>query len=305
MWISSWPPPLEPSTVWPRWYNSAVESSLSRMPRCCAFLAGLAICAAGPGACEKSDTRPAPHVQVTHGPVDSILDAFTCEIDSGHVYCRGVDTYCQLGQGAPGPKLATWVELPNLSDASALALGMAHACALRSTGRVSCWGWNLHGEAKPPRPAVPNPDVPANDPSLTVGTPLEVKGVSDAVEIAASVSSSCARTRNGKVFCWGDSLFVDGDDDGALRQVAVPESSRLFAGHDFVCSVSSDRRVFCWGSVYDTKGNGLEATSPKPVLTAQASETVGPGRFGVCVGSGSNRRCWGKPPGTANPSRPR
>ncbi len=290
--------------VWPPWYKSLVESSLRRMPRCCAFLAGLAICAAGPAACEKSDSRPAPPLQVSHRPVDSILGAFTCKIDAGHVYCKGVNTYCQLGQGAPGPELATWVELPHLSDATALALGMSHACALRTTGRVSCWGWNLHGEARPPRPAVPNPDLPANDPSLTIGTPLEVKGVSDVVEIGASVSSSCARTRTGKVFCWGDSQFVNGDDDGALHQISVPDSTRLLAGHDFVCSVASNRRVFCWGHVYDTKGNGHEESSPSVVLSPHANESIEPGRFGVCVGTGSKRRCWGRPPGSVKLARP-
>jgi len=286
-------------------YNSAVDSSLRTVPRCYAFLAGLAICAAGPVACEKSDTRPTPPVQETHGPVDSIGGAFSCKIDSGHVYCKGVDTYCQLGQGAPGPRLASWVELPSISDARALALGNAHACALRAAGQVSCWGWNLHGEAKPPRPAVPDPNVHANDPSLTVGTPLDVGGISDAVEVAASTSSTCARTASGAVFCWGDSLFVDADDDGALRQVSVPESIALAAGDDFVCSISSDRRVFCWGFVLDTRGDGHTAHSPSMVLTPGAKEPIKSGRYGVCVGTGSKRRCWGRPPGSVRLTRPR
>jgi len=70
-----------------------------------------------------------------------------------------------------------------------------HACAVREDGRA-CWGEAAHGE-------------------LGDGTRHELSApaavLEDAVEIAVSDDLSCARKRNGELWCWGTPGHCDRD----------------------------------------------------------------------------------------------
>ena len=89
--------------------------------------------------------------------------------------CWGSGSSGQLGNGALEDS-PTPVEVTELADATALALGRRHACALRKTGHVVCWGRNGEGQlgdgsGSPERSIVPRP--------------VQVRGLTDAVKIAA------------------------------------------------------------------------------------------------------------------------
>jgi alpha-tubulin suppressor-like RCC1 family protein len=82
-------------------------------------------------------------------------------LDTGAVKCWGSNSYGQLGLGQDatddsarsrgdepgemGDDLPI-VDLGTSEPVAGLAVGSAHSCALLSTGRVKCWGFNSSGQ---------------------------------------------------------------------------------------------------------------------------------------------------------------
>ena len=79
---------------------------------------------------------------------------------------------------------------------SAIAVGLAHACALTSAGAVKCWGSGFFGE-------LGNGANPQSSP-----VPVDVSGLgSGVIAIGAGVYHSCAVTDAGDAKCWGRNDF--------------------------------------------------------------------------------------------------
>lgn len=73
---------------------------------------------------------------------------FSCAIRAGGAaQCWGNNTAGQLGTGASTPPntVNAPASLPMLTDAVQLRASSRHACALRATGRLTCWGSNILG----------------------------------------------------------------------------------------------------------------------------------------------------------------
>jgi alpha-tubulin suppressor-like RCC1 family protein len=95
-----------------------------------------------------------------------------------------------------------------ITDAIQVAVGDMHACALRRSGHISCWGRNEFG-------AVGDNTM---GPSTVRMSPVDVGVVEDAVGIALGGAHSCTRRRDGAVFCWGVNNFGQlGDGSTTLR----------------------------------------------------------------------------------------
>ena len=76
----------------------------------------------------------------------------TCALlSSGHIDCWGENNFGELGddkggnEGTEGSS-STPVEVQGVSNATQVAVGGYHSCALLSTGHVDCWGANASGE---------------------------------------------------------------------------------------------------------------------------------------------------------------
>lgn len=93
-------------------------------------------------------------------------------ITGGAVKCLGRNDYGQLGDGSTDDSYLAMLNVSGISDASSVATGRSHSCALRAGGTVACWGHN-------------------GDRQLGDGTtdnsanPVTVDGVSNATQIAA------------------------------------------------------------------------------------------------------------------------
>jgi alpha-tubulin suppressor-like RCC1 family protein len=86
-----------------------------------------------------------------------------------------------------------------ISNATQLALGAGHSCALTNAGAVYCWGRNNSGELGHD----PATDM-ADASGVTYATaPRQVTLPSAAVRIAAGYSHTCALLQDGTVRCWG------------------------------------------------------------------------------------------------------
>jgi hypothetical protein len=135
------------------------------------------------------------------------------------VYCWGANNFGQAGPGAADPQV-TPVEVPGLAGAVAVVGGQSHTCARFGTGGVRCWGANNFGQLGD------GTEVGHATPSDVVSP--DGKGLlSGVVQIAPGLANTCARTADGRVYCWGENArgqlgqgTIGGDL--ALRPVEVP-----------------------------------------------------------------------------------
>lgn len=165
---------------------------------------------------------PRPFEVVPGAEVVASSTLFACALrKTGAVACWGGNLVGQLGNGkAPAPatsvKIAvqaakggeldiqpaeplpsgsassTAVTVTGLTDATAIALGGSHACALRRGGQVVCWGSSSVGQLGDGKGGY----------GASSDHPVPVDGVAGAVEIAAGKRVTCARTAEA-VMCWG------------------------------------------------------------------------------------------------------
>ncbi len=158
-----------------------------------------------------------------------------------------------------------------------VAAGWQHTCALRSSGRVLCWGDNILG-------------------ALGDGTtedrlaPTAVVDLNDAVQIQAGSGHTCARRRDGSVVCWGSNrLGQIGDGTCSTRGTGCPagadrlrptpvaglaDAVEIAAGGAHTCARRGDGRVFCWGkNSYGAIGDGTCSSSLGPEFGPQPARS--------------------------------
>ena len=83
-------------------------------------------------------------------------------------------------------------------------MGFSHACANTADGAVWCWGGSSVGQT----------GTGAGGQAALALTPVRVTGLGvDAAEVCAGPGVTCARGRDGTVWCWGSrdfGLMADG-----------------------------------------------------------------------------------------------
>ncbi len=129
----------------------------------------------------------------------------------------------------------------SLFGATSIAIGNAHACAVRSDGSVQCWGGGgLVGDG------------------TTVGrfTPVSVPGLDDVVGIGVGFLHTCAVRKAGDVLCWG--IGTSGQTTNSLGLQlnsptpvsGLPRPALGIAAHEgsHTCAVLNDGTAWCWGA---------------------------------------------------------
>src|SRR5208282_6638880 len=101
---------------------------------------------------------------------------FTCAITGAGVMCWGAGS---AGQLAGGNTMQSTVPAPAMTGAVLqVAAGQQHVCAVVPGGAVECWGFDANG-----RLGLGN--------ALFAPSPVLVKGVTGALEIAVGADHSC------------------------------------------------------------------------------------------------------------------
>jgi alpha-tubulin suppressor-like RCC1 family protein len=111
--------------------------------------------------------------------------------DGGAVKCWGRNGYGQLGDGTTVDRNQP-VDVRGLSSGvAAVAMNFSGACALMADGRVKCWGSNAAGKL-------------GNGGTVDSSFPVDVlEEDNDFIDIEVGALSNCARTKAGKLKCWG------------------------------------------------------------------------------------------------------
>jgi hypothetical protein len=172
----------------------------------------------------------------------------TCAVLSGGtVKCWGRNQYGQLGDNTTTQRLVP-VSVVGINNAVSVATeaGSDHfTCAVLSGGTAKCWGENNHGQL--------------GDGTTTSSlTPVQVSGITNAVQIAVGYYHTCALLSDGTIKCWGYNNYGQlGDNTTTQRLIPVPvlgisNAVRVSSGDGDVCALLSDGTMRCWG--YNSRG---------------------------------------------------
>lgn len=191
------------------------------------------------------------------------------------VRCWGDTSAGRLGNpSATGEAWPRPIQVQNLSNVSALALGSGHACVIigndNSPGAVRCWGSNDRGQlgngtSSGGANLIPQPTVPP---------------ITNARSLALGGEFSCAILSDDTVKCWGrnsSGQVGNGNRNGANvvnPTIVVSESGtgslstvdKVTAGGVHTCAVRRDTNLRCWGSNSNGQLNNLDV--PKTTFTA-------------------------------------
>ncbi|MFO0548937.1 MAG: hypothetical protein U0271_11155 [Polyangiaceae bacterium] len=175
--------------------------------------------------------------------------------------------------GVPGP-------VPGLDDATQIAVGWQHACAVRKGGGVVCWGRGDGGRLGGRR----------EDSEAAVAVTLPEA----ATQVAAGNTHACAILQSGKVACWGK----QGTKTGEAQLVdGVDHPRSIAAGGDETCVELESSEVRCWGeNEVGQLGNGTLAYDPvaRPVAGASDAASLALGdEFSCAKTSKGEVQCWG------------
>jgi alpha-tubulin suppressor-like RCC1 family protein len=179
----------------------------------------------------------------------------------------------------------------------------SHACALLHAGDVWCWGPNTLGQL-----GVRAPNC------TTCPAPARVGGVSGAVELSVGLNTTCVRTQDGSVLCWGEAGSGQlGPDAGVTpcadntpcaptpQKIPLPRAAKQIAtGSSYACALLDDGSAYCWGDdTYGELGNGAPGpareTPAKVIITNDVAEiAAGRGRTTTCATKTDGTIwCWG------------
>lgn len=272
--------------------RSLVPSSLPGVPEVRAIAAGLlhtcavdahsddVLCWGNNEWGQLGTTRSVSTSEIVRNSVPGALEVgvgleHTCVRATGSVWCWGGNRTWQLGGATPGNGTtysSPW-RVPNLHDATRLAVNGYASCALTARGRVTCWG-SFDGSKGEPR-----------DVQKQAGGALD-----DAVDVSLARNYGCAVRESGEVGCWSSNGFVPVPGLANVVQVAAADQA--------TCALTREGQVYCWGDNSKgvaSPGRNLD-TVPKPAPLAGADDVleIGAGYYHVCARRRSGQViCWG------------
>ena len=187
------------------------------------------------------------------------------------VKCWGFNGAGQLGNGtttsSTTPVAVIGIDGTTV-QATAIAAGYLHTCALLADSSVQCWGDNQKGQL-------------GNGTTSQSNIPVTVTGISSATKIAAAGFRSCALLPSGSVQCWGDNSFGqlgNGTTTQSTTPVTVSDISTatdIATGYAHSCALLSGGAEQCWGdNAYGQLGNGVSAIATTPVYISGVPKVV-------------------------------
>jgi alpha-tubulin suppressor-like RCC1 family protein len=168
---------------------------------------------------------------------------------------------------------------PGQLPTSSIDAGTAHSCATL-LGVLYCWGDNAQGQ------------LGLGD-TTSRSLPTRVGESEDWAQVAAGEAHSCARLRDGKVFCFGaNNLGQLGapTPSQSLSPLAVdlPAAREVATEINHVCALSNDAELYCWGE----NSEGQLGQDDSPPFADQLDPTqVGSDADWTAVDTGQGDTC--------------
>jgi alpha-tubulin suppressor-like RCC1 family protein len=260
----------------------------------------------------------------------------------GTVWTWGTNDFGQLGNGTTSTTPSGPAEVAGLADVVQLEGGREHVVALTLSGQVFTWGSNENGQlglgdtanrTHPTQVTVPcgtggvsqvaaghnnslarcadgrvfgwglNGDGQLGDGTRTTRrAPVQVQGLTNAVEVASGRDMSYAVRADGTVAAWGDNAYGElGDGTRTDRLTPVPVTgltgiTDVAGGRDHGLALRSDGSVWAFGwNLYGQLGDGTttDRLTPVQVLTGAQQITAG-AHHSYALTTGGQVRSWGR-----------
>ena len=215
---------------------------------------------------------PKPVIGLQDAVAVTVGYIFSCAVEgSGAVKCWGWNASGALGIGnLDGKSYPKPVSVIGISNAVQVVAGNHYACARTSSGAVSCWGYNGHGQL----------GIGSNVEQSPLAKP--VVGINDAIWISAGQSHACAVRVGGTVSCWGRNYYGqlgDGttvESNAPVTVLGLVDATRVSAGGEHTCVINKSQGLVCWGANSSGQlGNGSSESSKVPVKTGCPLSTCG------------------------------
>ena len=208
----------------------------------------------------------------------------TCALlADGTVKCWGQNQFGQLGNGTMNNKFDIPVTVIGLTNATAVAAGWQHACALLADGRVTCWGL-----------------MKSDEKHNQIAVVVPVTGITNALGISGGERHTCAVLADGTVKCWGkngNGQLGNGTQTDSWDPVSVSGISNAVAvasGYDHSCAVLADGTVKCWGTKMTGEDTAVVSLVPETVSGITSAVAVAGGYYHSCALVRDGRvKCWG------------
>jgi alpha-tubulin suppressor-like RCC1 family protein len=177
---------------------------------------------------------------------------WTCARQIDGVHCWGSNQFGEAGNG----KVATahhpyQVLTGTAGELVSIATGTHHACVVRTSGEIDCWGSNqAHQIVGTTTPFYTTP----MDTTYTAGTLSNLRPLSVGSDFA------CTLHAQDQLQCWGDGGGnpLAATTSATPFQLGIGSASAKFvdvgAGYDSTCVTVDDNSGWCWGALADTAG---------------------------------------------------
>ena len=235
----------------------------------------------------------------------------TCAlVTDGAIKCWGAGTGGQLGDS-----LKTSSQTPvnvcdvggcgsPLTGATAIIAGDTMTCAILSTGRAACWGYNMM------RQIGDGSTTDKTTPVLVLGQD-GVGYMDNVTAIGAGFWNGCAVNTAKGAYCWGDNMYgqLGGHYNGSLTYAGpvklvkgsgayTTDAVGISVGEYHACLLRESGVVGCFGyNNYGKVGNGLASGNaslgPENVAGVAGMTAVSVGRDSVCAAGPTVIKCWG------------
>jgi alpha-tubulin suppressor-like RCC1 family protein len=186
----------------------------------------------------------------------------TCAVkQDGRLFCWGDNSYGQGGYTSTYKSYVPVQENTLAIDWAQVSAGWVHTCAMKSDGRIFCFGDGEYGQ------------LGNNSTSQSMVPVQENTLATDWAQVSAGGYHTCAVKQDGRIFCFGDGEYGQLGNNSTLKSyVPVQESTlatdwaQVSAGGSQTCAVKQDGRIFCWGwGIYGQLGNNSTSQSLVPV----------------------------------------
>lgn len=219
------------------------------------------------------------------------------------IACWGSNRSGALGVAATTTIATTGTTVSSFPMGSATALSGLRAggdstCVIVD-GSPRCWGANFLGQLGVGDTVQRNAPTP-------LAAPFGAR--TDVVEIAPGSEHTCARTADGRIYCFGRNAggsLGDGSMSGdrsapgpAVDNTQLTSASAIAVSSNFSCAIrSSDGAVFCWGSNIAARlGDGTATNRATPVRAGALTNALQIGlgsAHGCALLQNDEVWCWG------------
>ena len=183
--------------------------------------------------------------------------------------CWGDNDAGELGKGSTSVDEVYPVEVTGLTDLIDVDIGgddapedTYAACGVKTNGQVWCWGDNSKGQMGQ-----------GTTGSTDQLTPIQVSGISNAVDVEIGGETVCVLRSDGTVSCWGSDSngrlgngAPSADSSTPVDVSGISTAVKIGVGRRHACAVLQNGSAECWGfGAQGQLGDGFTSSSDSPV----------------------------------------